>query len=55
MKRASLLIGALLFGDVSAATIEIGPSNDFRSAMQNLHAGDTLVLDAGTYTLTSSK
>jgi hypothetical protein len=53
VKRAPLLIGALFFGDASAATIGIGPSDDFRSAMQNLHAGDTLVLDAGTYTLTS--
>ncbi len=53
MKLASLLIGAVLCGDASAATIEIGPADDFRSAMQNLHAGDTLILDAGTYTLTS--
>lgn len=40
-------------GNASAATIEIGPTGDFRSAMQNLHAGDTLILDAGTYALTS--
>ena len=40
-------------GDVCAATIEIGPTADFRTAMQTLHAGDTLILDAGTYTLTS--
>src|SRR5262249_30429161 len=53
MKRASLLIGALLLGDASAATIEIGPPDDFRTVMQNLHAGDTLILDAGTYTLSS--
>jgi len=53
VKLASLLIGAVLFGNASAATIEIGPSGDFRSAMQNLHAGDTLILDAGTYALTS--
>jgi hypothetical protein len=53
VKSVALLIGAALFGDASAATIEIGPSADFRSIMQNLHAGDTLVLDAGTYTLTS--
>ena len=42
-----------MFGNAWAATIEIGPSGDFRSAMQNLHAGDTLILDAGTYALTS--
>jgi Right handed beta helix region len=53
MKFASLLTGVVLFGDVSAATIETSPTSDFRSAMQNLHAGDTLILDAGTYTLTS--
>jgi len=53
MKFASLLIGAVLIGDASAATIEINPSNDFRAAMQNLQAGDTLILDAGTYTLAS--
>jgi hypothetical protein len=52
-KIASFLLGALLLGDASAATFEIGQSDDFRSAMQNLHAGDTLILDAGTYTLTS--
>lgn len=53
MKPASLLIGAVLFGNASAATTEIGPTDDFRSAMQTLRAGDTLILDAGTYTLTS--
>lgn len=36
-----------------AATTQIGPGDDFRNAMQNLHAGDTLILDGGTYNLTS--
>jgi hypothetical protein len=39
-------------GALDAATMEIGPGDDFRSAMQNLHAGDTLILDGGTYNLT---
>ncbi len=49
-------LAAALFavcGRAGATTIEIGPTADFRTAMQNLHAGDTLLLDAGTYTLTS--
>jgi hypothetical protein len=32
-----------------ATTIEIGPGDDFRGAMQNLKPGDTLILDGGTY------
>ena len=40
-------------GSLMAATTEIGPGDDFRTAMQNLHAGDTLLLDSGTYNLTS--
>ena len=36
-----------------AADIEIGPGDDFRSAMQNLGAGDTLIMHGGTYTLSS--
>jgi hypothetical protein len=40
-------------GPLLAATTEIGPGDDFRTAMQNLHAGDTLLLDGGTYSLTS--
>jgi hypothetical protein len=40
-------------GPLMAATTEIGPADDFRTAMQSLHAGDTLILDTGTYNLTS--
>ena len=40
-------------GVVSAADIEIGPGDDFRSAMQNLAAGDTLIMHGGTYSLSS--
>jgi hypothetical protein len=36
-----------------AASIEIGPGDDFRTAMQTLVAGDTLTLQGGTYQLTS--
>jgi hypothetical protein len=40
-------------GTVSAADIEIGPGDDFRAAMQNLQAGDTLTMHGGTYPLSS--
>jgi len=40
-------------GTARAAIIEIGPGDDFRAAMQNLAPGDTLVMHAGTYTLSS--
>ena len=40
-------------GVAYAADIEIGPGDDFRSAMQNLAAGDTLTMHGGTYTLSS--
>jgi hypothetical protein len=40
-------------GVVSAADIEIGPGDDFRGAMQNLQAGDTLTMHGGTYALSS--
>ncbi|HEV7489375.1 MAG TPA: hypothetical protein VGO25_01125, partial [Rhodanobacteraceae bacterium] len=36
-----------------AADIEIGPGDDFRGAMQNLVAGDTLIMHGGTYLLSS--
>lgn len=36
-----------------AASSEIGPADDFRTAMQTLVAGDTLTLRGGTYALTS--
>ncbi|MEP6483616.1 MAG: right-handed parallel beta-helix repeat-containing protein [Rudaea sp.] len=57
LKKISRGLCALVAGFACVAahstTIEIGPGSDFRSAMQNLHAGDTLLLDSGTYTLTS--
>ena len=36
-----------------AATIEIGPADNFRAVIQGLDPGDTLVLGGGTYTLSS--
>ena len=51
--RLLALGAATCCGPLMGATIEIGPGNDFRTAMQNLHGGDTLILDAGTYNLTS--
>src|SRR5262249_18668664 len=37
-------------GGAHATTTEIGPgSGNFRAIMQGLHAGDTLILDGGTY------
>ena len=36
-----------------AATIEITPADNYRSAMQNLVAGDTLILRGGSYPLSS--
>ena len=35
------------------ATIEVHPGDDFRTAMQNLDASDTLIMHGGTYTLSS--
>src|SRR5215469_9520478 len=46
----------LFFGKCCAANaveIEIGPGDDLRTAMQNLQPGDTLVMDGGTYLLSS--
>jgi hypothetical protein len=40
-------------GIARATVIEIGPGDDFRSAMQNLAPGDTLVMHGGTYALSS--
>lgn len=36
-----------------ATDIEVGPTDNFRSAMQGLQPGDTLILDDGTYLLSS--
>jgi hypothetical protein len=38
---------------VRAAVIEITPQDNYRSAMQNLVAGDTLIMHGGNYPLTS--
>ena len=38
---------------ILAATIEITPADNYRNAMQNLVAGDTLILHAGSYPLTN--
>lgn len=46
-----ILIGLPL--PILAATIEITPADNYRSAMQNLVAGDTLILHGGSYPLTS--
>ena len=43
----------LLCAGAQAATIEIGPGDDFRTAMQELRAGDTLVMHGGAYTLSA--
>ena len=53
LRHAVALAAIASCGSVFATTTEIGPTDDFRSAMQNLHAGDTLLLDSGTYNLTS--
>lgn len=52
-RRAVALSAIASCSSVFATTIEIGPTADFRSAMQNLQSGDTLLLDSGTYNLTS--
>lgn len=46
-----ILLGLSLL--TQAATIEITPADNFRSAMQSLVAGDTLILHEGTYPLSS--
>ncbi|MBS0570101.1 MAG: right-handed parallel beta-helix repeat-containing protein [Proteobacteria bacterium] len=48
-----LLMPCAWAGVAQATTIEIGPGDDIRSTMQGLQAGDTLILDGGTYTLSS--
>ncbi len=50
----ALVVACLaLTSTAHAASSEIGPADDFRTAMQTLVAGDTLTLRGGTYTLTS--
>lgn len=55
--RSCLLLVLLLIMGVapcaSATTIEIGPADNFRIAMQGLSPGSTLVLRGGTYTVSS--
>src|SRR5476651_2356184 len=42
----------LIAGPLAATTIEISPGdNNLVSTMQSLHAGDTLILDGGSYNL----
>jgi Right handed beta helix region len=53
MRITGLAAALLAASSVRAAVTEIGPTDDFRTIMQGLQAGDTLILDAGTYTLTS--
>ncbi|HVT31291.1 MAG TPA: right-handed parallel beta-helix repeat-containing protein [Rhodanobacteraceae bacterium] len=48
-----LAAALLITGFARAATIEVRPGDDFRGAMQNLHAGDTLIMHGGTYTLST--
>lgn len=51
--RLLLRLGAALsiIGTARAATIEVHPGDDFRAAMQNLEAGDTLIMHGGSYVL----
>lgn len=53
--RIALLVACLFAGPgpARAATIEITPADNYRAAMQNLVAGDTLILHGGTYPLSS--
>ena len=56
MARIHSALAALLLAPIAiahAATIEVHPGDDFRAAMQNLDAGDTLIMHDGTYTLSS--
>lgn len=53
MKIVALLLAMVVGSSAMAATIHIGPPADFRSAMQNLHAGGTLIPDSGMCTLSS--
>jgi len=44
---------SLTSGAACSATIEISPDDDFRSAMQGLDPGDTLIMHGGTYLLSN--
>ena len=55
LSKATLFLLALLISPLvaQAAVIEITPADNYRSAMQNLVAGDTLIMHGGNYPLTS--
>ncbi len=52
-RNALLLLAVLVGGPAHATIIEITPADNYRSAMQNLLAGDTLILHGGSYPLSS--
>ncbi len=49
----ALLAATLWAHTLFAATIEITPADNYRSVMQNLVAGDNLILHGGSYPLSS--
>ena len=51
LARAAAASSLLTCASLGATTTEIGPGDDLAAALNSLHAGDTLLLDAGTYTL----
>ncbi len=52
--RLSFVLGALIVQHAAGASIiEITPADNYRSAMQSLVAGDTLILHGGNYPLSS--
>jgi hypothetical protein len=53
MRRALVALAMFGAGSASSATIDVTPDDDFRSIMESLVAGDTLVMHDGTYTLSS--
>ncbi|MEQ9320191.1 MAG: right-handed parallel beta-helix repeat-containing protein, partial [Polyangiaceae bacterium] len=48
---AMVVMGGLLAGEASAATIEIGPADDLPGTIASLAPGDVLVLQGGTYNI----
>jgi hypothetical protein len=53
IRRALAAAVLAAVGAAHATSIEVGPGDDFRTAMQTLSAGDTLTLRGGTYALSS--
>ena len=49
--RISCIALSFAFGAARADIIEIDPDGDFRSAMQDLRPGDTLIMHGGVYSL----